>query len=801
MKAVIMAGGEGSRLRPITCDLPKPMALMLGKPVMEYAVDLLKKHGIKDVAVTLHYLPDSIKGYFGDGAEWGMAIRYFVEETPLGTAGSVRAARDFLNETFIVISGDALTDIDLSAAILFHKEKQADVTIVLKNVDAPVDYGVVIAAGDGRIERFIEKPSWSDVFSDTVNTGIYIIEPQVMDRIEPNAKADFSKDLFPALMASGARLYGFLSEGYWCDIGNPQQYREAQFDILSGKVKADCGLPQREPGIFVDASAEVSPDARLMAPCAVLYGALLNPGSVIGPNAVIGRNSIVETGASVEHSVLLDNVLVGKASHIENAVVCDDAAVEERVRINEGAVIGANVRIGSDSVISRNVSIWPSIRIERHSKVTQTQQRVSRYSQSIFDENGISGTFNDDITPENVARLAMALGSSLHKGNRVGIATWGDNTAVLLREAFDAGLLSTGVCCVDIDQLTIPAVRFAAKRLRLDGAVHIHAVEGRVNITFMDCKGANIDSLLERKIEDVLAKGAFRRARNEDIADIIDITGIALFYEQELFGGVGSGSRDKTIGLYGPDDALNKQAEKLLETMGYLCKRCLVDSSLEAASKQAVADGVKIGLYQHMAGNEFVFIDELGGSYRGDRLAVMLAMVAVDRGIPSGTVPLPVMASMDFDAFAASKGVAVERTPAARSEWLRRACYSTDERMCYLFFDGVYAAMCLVETLAMDGSLSSYAARIPETFSRQGYVDCPLDKRGLAMKTLYQKYGSSEEYGGALLNHEQGRVYITPDKQSSRFSVYSQSYREEFAEELAARYRDIISEIATNKEG
>jgi mannose-1-phosphate guanylyltransferase / phosphomannomutase len=797
LKAVIMAGGEGTRLRPITCDLPKPMVQVLGKPVMEYTIELLKKYGITEIAVTLHYLPDVIRGWFGDGVGRGVNLQYFVEDEPLGTAGSVRAAREFLNESFIVISGDALTDIDLGLAMEFHRQKQADVTIVLKSVETPVEFGVVIAGGDGQIERFMEKPAWQDVFSDTVNTGIYIIEPQVMDRIAPGAKADFSKDLFPALMAANARLFGYLAEGYWCDIGNPAQYAAAQFDILDHRVHVDVGLPEGQPGVFIHPSANIADGATLVRPCAVLEGAAVNAGSVVGPYAVIGRECIVEKSTSLEHTVLLDGVLVGTACHLEGSVVCDGAALGERARVHDGAVIGAGARVGSDSVIDRNVSIWPGITVERHASVRHTQQRGSRYPQSLFDDYGISGTFNDDISAESTARLAMALGSAFTKGNRVGIATWGDNAAILLREAFDAGLLSTGVCCVDMGELALPAARFAAKRLRLDGAVHIHSFEGQVTITVMDGKGANIDTAHEKKIEENLTKGSFRKAKNDDIADIIGISGVGIFYEQELYGGVAAAALERTIGIYGPDESLNQQAERVLEGMGYACKSCSTDGSLQQAAQRCVAEGMKMGLYQQKAGNEFAFIDELGSTYEGDKLAVMLAMVAMDRGISTGTVPLPVMANMGFESMAEKKGINVERTPAGRSDWLRHACHSTDERMCYLFYDGVYAAMSLAETLAMEGlSLSAYAARIPETFTHQQYVDCPLEKRGNAMKTLYTEFGSSEAFGGALLNHEKGRVFITPDKQSSRFKVLTEAASEEYAEELAVMFQQVIDGIA-----
>ena len=205
MKAIIMAGGEGSRLRPLTCDQPKPMMRLLDRPVMEYALKLLRKHGVTEAAATLGYLPDAIVDYFGDGANWGLSLRYYTERTPLGTAGGVRQAADFLDETFCVLSGDGVTDLDLSAALAFHREHGALATMVLTRVDDPLEYGVVVAAPDGRVRAFLEKPGPGEAVSDTVNTGVYILEPEIFAYIPEDRPCDFGGELFPKLVREGAR--------------------------------------------------------------------------------------------------------------------------------------------------------------------------------------------------------------------------------------------------------------------------------------------------------------------------------------------------------------------------------------------------------------------------------------------------------------------------------------------------------------------------------------------------------------------------------------------------------------------
>ncbi|HEY9723268.1 MAG TPA: nucleotidyltransferase family protein, partial [Oscillatoriaceae cyanobacterium] len=252
MKAVLMAGGSGTRLRPLTCDIPKPMVPMLNKPMAEHIINLLKRHGITDIIITLYYLPHVIQNYFGDGRDFGVNITYAVEEKmPLGTAGCVKAIESLLDDTFIVISGDSLTDIDLTEAVNFHKQKGSVASIVLKRVANPLEFGVVITDDDNRIRRFLEKPSSSEVFSDTINTGTYVLDPEVLKLLPADKEVDFSKDLFPLLLERNDPMFGFVADGYWEDVGNLQSYRQAHYDILDGKVKVELPYNRLEGDIWI----------------------------------------------------------------------------------------------------------------------------------------------------------------------------------------------------------------------------------------------------------------------------------------------------------------------------------------------------------------------------------------------------------------------------------------------------------------------------------------------------------------------------------------------------------------------
>jgi mannose-1-phosphate guanylyltransferase / phosphomannomutase len=244
MKGVIIAGGRGKRLRPLTYSLPKPMVPLLNKPVMEYSIDLLKQHGITSIAVTTHYLSDQIKGYFGDGSRFGVSISYFDEDLPLGTAGGLFNAKSYLDEPFVVVSGDILTDLNLTEGIQYHIEKKALITILLKEVENPLQYGLVMTDVDGKVKRFIEKPKdWNEVFTNTVNTGVYIVDPAIFSYWLKGSFYDFSLDLFPKLIENKEKLYGLNCKGYWSDIGCFERYRQTQLDILANKVNVRCKTP------------------------------------------------------------------------------------------------------------------------------------------------------------------------------------------------------------------------------------------------------------------------------------------------------------------------------------------------------------------------------------------------------------------------------------------------------------------------------------------------------------------------------------------------------------------------------
>ena len=399
MKAVVMAGGEGTRLRPLTSNQPKPMVPIVGKPCMEHILELLKDHGLEEVIVTLAFLPQAIRGYFGTGESLGMEIEYSVEETPLGTAGSVRLASDRLDDTFLVISGDALCDFDLSALVDFHKQKGAAVTIGLKSVENPLEFGIVVTDEDGRIERFLEKPSWSQVFSDTINTGVYVLEPEVLRHIPDDRPFDFSKELFPLLLEMGRPLYGYVMEGYWQDIGNLDQYRQANFDALDERVR--LGIPgiRLRGNIWVGEGVDLADLDEVEAPAFIGNYCRVAPDATVGEYSVLGASVTLREGARTTRSVIDASSHIGRSALVEGAIIGRSCDIRANARLHDGVAIGDEVVIGSESVVMPGVRIYPYKEVESGAHLFESLIWESRATSHLFTRDGVSGLVNVDLTP------------------------------------------------------------------------------------------------------------------------------------------------------------------------------------------------------------------------------------------------------------------------------------------------------------------------------------------------------------------------------------------------------------------
>ncbi len=341
MKAILLAGGQGTRLRPLTIHTPKPIVPIFNRPFLNYQLDLLRQvPEIDEVILSLNYQPQRIEDVFGDGSDHGIRIRYVVEPAPLGTGGAVKYAGDRLTESVVVFNGDVLTEIDLAAVIQLHRERKARATIVLTPVDNPSAYGLVETDQAGNIRRFLEKPKPDEITTNNINAGIYVLEPDTFDRIPSEVSWSIERSYFPSLVERSETFIAYLYQGYWIDIGTPDKYIQVHDDIMDGRFAAVPFRGLADPRVSIAPDARVEDGATVLGPCFVDDGVVIKAGARIGPYSVIGRQCVIEEGASVDRAILWPHCRVGRDAVVRQAIVGRNCHLGRNVTVNSGAVLG-----------------------------------------------------------------------------------------------------------------------------------------------------------------------------------------------------------------------------------------------------------------------------------------------------------------------------------------------------------------------------------------------------------------------------------------------------------------------------
>ncbi|MEO8665137.1 MAG: sugar phosphate nucleotidyltransferase, partial [Ignavibacteria bacterium] len=414
MQAVIMAGGFGTRLRPLTNNIPKPMVPIVNKPILEHIINLLKTHSIKDFVVLLFYMPDVIRKYFGDGRKFGVKIKYIVPGEDYGTAGAVKLSEQYIKDKFIVISGDVLTDFNLTSIAEFHEKKKTIATLSLYSAKNPLQFGIVLTNPKDRIVRFLEKPSSSEVFSDTINTGIYIFNKEIFDFIPPGESFDFSQNLFPLLLTNNIPIYGFKTKGYWRDVGTLEEYIDANMDTLKGKLNYIKDFDKK--GNCISRNAKIDKSANI-------------------ENSIIGNNVIIEKDAVIKNSVIWDNVKIETKSKLLFDVIGRNCFIGKGTRINDYVFIGDNCYIGRNVFISSSIKIWDNKNIENNHKITRSVIYDDRFFSDLFTNSRITGLSNLQINPEFGAKLGSVYGAFIGQGAKILIARDSDFISNMIKRS------------------------------------------------------------------------------------------------------------------------------------------------------------------------------------------------------------------------------------------------------------------------------------------------------------------------------------------------------------------------------
>ena len=828
MQAVVMAGGEGSRLRPLTINRPKPMVSIVNKPCLGHIFDLLKHHGIADAFVTLQYLASQIQDSFGDGGAVGMRLRYSVEETPLGTGGSVRQIGDALDDTFIVISGDALTDIDLSAVIAFHRERKAAVTLTLYHVPNPLEYGVVITNEDGRIQKFLEKPSWGEVFSDTINTGIYVIEPRVLERYKVGDNFDFSKDLFPQLLADGEPLYGYVASGYWTDVGSIAEYARANADLLQGKVRTTSLGREIQPGVFTNGEVEIDPTARLVGPIYLGNGVKIGAATeIIGPTILRDYVS-VDYAAVVDRSIVWRNTYIGDRSELHGTIVGRQCAVKSRVTLEEGSVVGDHCVVNDGARVRSQVKIWPDKQVESGAVVASSLIWGAQGRRGLFGRFGVTGLVNIDLTPEFAARLGASYASTLPQGSTVTMNRDQHRSSRMLKRALMGGIVSAGVHVADLSQAPLPIGRFHTRRIGAIGGVHIRISPFDVRVCdlkFFDRQALDMDKTQERKVETAFFREDFRRVPYGDVGAIFESPRVGEAYSEAFLAEIVhrhevADRKFKVVVNFSHGTAaqflpqlLNTLGIELISINGVVSENVGARSFEEFQAQKhelaAIVSSLKasFGVIIDAGGEKAFFVDDQG-RITSD-MHFLTAFASLSARVTPGMIAVPVFAPAGLEQLIADAGGRVQRVRASASAQMDVAVREHplvvgDGVGGFIFsrfhpsFDGLFATVRLLELLAVtDKTLSQVMDETPAANVARVQVPCPWDQKGRVLRVLAQDPRTERvrQIDGVKHQEDGEWVLVLPDADRPLFNVYAEARDETRAWSLAHEYAERLEHL------
>ena len=750
MKAIILAGGEGSRLRPLSLTRPKPMLRLLGVPMLEHLVRLLAKHGFTELCMTLGYLPEPIRTHFGDGSDWGVSIDYRVEKQPLGTAGSVGACRDFLGgEGALIVSGDAAVDADLGAFLRFHRETGAKASLFARSCREAAEYGLVLADPDGRVRGFIEKPSPDRVYTDLVNTGIYLLQPEVLDRIPREGAWDFASDLFPALLPEDRGLCAWEGDGYWNDVGSPEAFLRTSFDALDGRLRLET--PPSKAGV------------RVLSPCWVSPLAEVAPDARLGPYAVIGPGSRVGPGCRVDHSVV-DGAALSACCRVTGAILAQGAYLGEGTEVREGCVLADGVTVGAGSYLHPGVRLWPGKTLAEGSTLTHSLVGERLRVLLRFDRDArLRGRAGTELTPEDLLRMGSA-GSSLR---RVGAASGGGPYAALLALAFLTGGGGAGREVFRLDSPDPASASWASAQYDLDLTLFIRQEGERLTLYFFDRSGLPLPRKLQRELEAAYAgDGLWTLPQDCRTPQLIQGT------EEAHAAAAAAGC--------GP-----LQGFRVSVTGGRSLRRALGCRQAELSPPEAGC--VSFRLSEDGLGLEAT--DEEGRAWSRDKLLCALLRAELRAG--QGPLCLPYDAPEAAEAVAAQEGgklLRLIRDGAEAAETWRRKPYARD---------GLFLALRLCHWLhsaasPFQGRLAELMDSLPPYETRETELEVKSGS-GRLLRALRREYGG-ETVSGLKLRTARGCATVSPDT-LGKLRILAESSAMEAAGELCLELRERLRQL------
>jgi mannose-1-phosphate guanylyltransferase/phosphomannomutase len=801
------------------------MLPILNRPMMEHIIIKLRDElGIKDIAVLLYFKPEIIKDHFGDGSDLGVNITYVQPDDDYGTAGAVAFAREFLDETFIIVSGDLVTNFDFKQIEAFHQQKKSQLTITLTSVEDPLQFGVVIANEDDEIEKFLEKPSWGEVFSDTINTGIYLIEPEILDYIPYGENFDFAKDLFPKLMQAGIPLWGCSIEGYWRDVGNPNSYREVYQDIFNGliqlpfkgeKVEMDKGIAYLEEGVTLPSQIRINGTVVIGKDTQVSDGVTLS-------NVSIGSSVTIKKHAEVTQSVLWDDIRVGFKAKLNNCVICNDNLVGDEVKAAHGVIMAEKCEVGKKVSFEKDITMWPEKIVDDNSVVSNNVIWGTKYRSSIFENGKVIGRTNIELSCEMSTKLAEALGSTLPVGSKVYISRDYHKSSRMLKRAFLSGMLSSGVHVVDLQNVPSNVMRHSLANSE-DIVAGIHFRQSIMDptdmeIIFYTSEGLPLNSKEAKSIERLFFRESFRRVNHTQIGEISEEEDIKKSYMKAVGVEVDSNLFKSNSVKVASDIMFGSTSDIYPRMMNELGIENIVlnaykdDKSLSNISGMITksqqnmenivrAMGLDCGFLIYPNGQKLQIIDDKGHLVH-DYIALLAVLSMLDRLSDKGTyrVLLPAWAP-DFINYN-NIDVVRDKIDNYKPEELRQfnLIGTTDGHFAFTKFglsrDSIFASFKILELINRSGTdLSDVIASLPQFVYQGENIVCPSEFKGKMMRKFLEdakgKESSSVD-GVKIWVSEDEWILMVPDEYRDFLNIYIQATDEKSASKIFWTYQDKI---------
>ncbi len=821
--AVVLAGGFGTRLKPLTASLPKPMVPVGNRPLMEHVIGLLADHGFKDILVLLFFQAERITGHFGNGSHFGVRMQYLRPNGDFGTAGSVRHALDLLADRFLVIAGDVLTDIDLSAARRFHESRNADATIVLTRHANPLPYGIVLTDPESRITRFLEKPTWGEVFSDTVNTGIYLLEKSLLASWTTERSVDFSQDVFPQALAQGKGLYGPIAEGYWRDVGHVDDYAQAHIDLISNRVKVHWANPMQERDgarVVCGADCMIDPSAKLSG--TVVLGDRVS----IGPRAhltdsFIGSGSAIGQAAQIRRSVIWTAVGIGVRSNLNETIVQSGTRIGSDCILRERSIVSELCQLGERVTVQPGCKIWPHKSVEDGARVSSSVVWGEQYSRELFTDAKVSGLTNREMTPEFAARLGAAFASQFPQGSVLVVARDPSLEARAVTEALKSGITSSGIHVRDLRDTVVPVLRFELSQNRgeprISGGLFVRRSPTDRQITdaiFFDKAGFDLSGGSARSVERVFFREDFRRADPDEIGTIRYSERFLHRYRDAFLTHLRVGeirARGFRIVVDYANGLMSHVLPPLLEEMGVEAVALnsaniemgpnAHDTAFRSLSRIVPAMECDLGIHIHPAGEKITLVTRTGQILGAQHL--LLAMCdLVWRVHPKGTIAVPVTATAAVDTLAERGGGRVERVKSDHLAMMQAAAAGqavlvAGTRGGFIFpgwqrgADAASALANLLELLARSDSEFGLVAQeaVPGAFA-EAAVPCQWRHKGALMRRILEETSDlpRQMVDGVRIRLDEAWLWVAPDRRSALFRVQVEAATQEKASEVLAEW-------------